>query len=241
MVLADEHSPAFAAGGFCGLPQQFAVLERLPEVVQDRTRPALRRLRPRRESRRRAHVRAVVSHHAGAGRAPRARRRDGEARRRRHGRRRRLRRRRRAHRDGQGVPALASSTATRSRSTRSSAPPPTSRSPGSPTSRSTTPTATPCPTDAPLRLRHHLRLPARHGEPRAGDRRHPPRHQAGRHVADRRHQEPPHLRGQPLYRNSHSSPLGFEQGRSHMLPVNVAGRLRLTVRPSRASKRPNSS
>ncbi len=31
MVLANEHSPAFAAGGFCGLPQQFAVLERLPE------------------------------------------------------------------------------------------------------------------------------------------------------------------------------------------------------------------
>lgn len=31
MVLADEHSPAFAAGGFCGLPQQFAVLDRLPD------------------------------------------------------------------------------------------------------------------------------------------------------------------------------------------------------------------
>jgi 2-polyprenyl-3-methyl-5-hydroxy-6-metoxy-1,4-benzoquinol methylase len=31
MVLADEHSPAFAAGGFCGLPRQFSVLERLPE------------------------------------------------------------------------------------------------------------------------------------------------------------------------------------------------------------------
>jgi 2-polyprenyl-3-methyl-5-hydroxy-6-metoxy-1,4-benzoquinol methylase len=31
LVLADEHSPAFAAGGFCGLPQQFAVLDRLPE------------------------------------------------------------------------------------------------------------------------------------------------------------------------------------------------------------------
>ena len=34
MVLADEHSPAFAAGGFCGLPQQFAVLERLPEAFR---------------------------------------------------------------------------------------------------------------------------------------------------------------------------------------------------------------
>jgi 2-polyprenyl-3-methyl-5-hydroxy-6-metoxy-1,4-benzoquinol methylase len=31
MVLADEQSPAFAAGGFCGLPQQFAVLDRLPD------------------------------------------------------------------------------------------------------------------------------------------------------------------------------------------------------------------
>jgi 2-polyprenyl-3-methyl-5-hydroxy-6-metoxy-1,4-benzoquinol methylase len=31
MVLADERSPAFAAGGFCGLPQQLAVLDRLPE------------------------------------------------------------------------------------------------------------------------------------------------------------------------------------------------------------------
>lgn len=33
-VLADEHSPAFAAGGFCGLPQQFAVLDRLPEAFK---------------------------------------------------------------------------------------------------------------------------------------------------------------------------------------------------------------
>ena len=31
MVLADEQSPAFAAGGFCGLPQQMSVLDRLPE------------------------------------------------------------------------------------------------------------------------------------------------------------------------------------------------------------------
>lgn len=31
MVLAHEHSPAFAAGAFCGLPQQFAVLDRLPD------------------------------------------------------------------------------------------------------------------------------------------------------------------------------------------------------------------
>jgi 2-polyprenyl-3-methyl-5-hydroxy-6-metoxy-1,4-benzoquinol methylase len=31
MVLADERSPAFAAGGFCALPQQMAVLDRLPE------------------------------------------------------------------------------------------------------------------------------------------------------------------------------------------------------------------
>jgi 2-polyprenyl-3-methyl-5-hydroxy-6-metoxy-1,4-benzoquinol methylase len=30
-VLAEENSPAFAAGGFHSLPQQFAVLERLPE------------------------------------------------------------------------------------------------------------------------------------------------------------------------------------------------------------------
>jgi len=34
MVLADEQSPAFAAGGFCGMPQQMAVLERLPEAFQ---------------------------------------------------------------------------------------------------------------------------------------------------------------------------------------------------------------
>ena len=34
MVLADERSPAFAAGGFCGLPQQFAVLDRLPEAFK---------------------------------------------------------------------------------------------------------------------------------------------------------------------------------------------------------------
>jgi SAM-dependent methyltransferase len=31
LVLANEDSPAFAAGGFCALPQQMAVLERLPE------------------------------------------------------------------------------------------------------------------------------------------------------------------------------------------------------------------
>lgn len=31
MVLADENSPMFLAGGFCSLPQQMAVLERLPE------------------------------------------------------------------------------------------------------------------------------------------------------------------------------------------------------------------
>lgn len=31
MVLADENSPLFLAGGFCALPQQMAVLERLPE------------------------------------------------------------------------------------------------------------------------------------------------------------------------------------------------------------------
>jgi SAM-dependent methyltransferase len=31
LVLANENSPAFAAGGFCALPQQMAVLERLPE------------------------------------------------------------------------------------------------------------------------------------------------------------------------------------------------------------------
>lgn len=31
LALADENSPLFAAGGFCSLPQQFAVLEKLPE------------------------------------------------------------------------------------------------------------------------------------------------------------------------------------------------------------------
>ncbi|MGH7960334.1 MAG: class I SAM-dependent methyltransferase [Candidatus Binatia bacterium] len=31
LVLADENSPMFLAGGFCALPQQMAVLERLPE------------------------------------------------------------------------------------------------------------------------------------------------------------------------------------------------------------------
>jgi 2-polyprenyl-3-methyl-5-hydroxy-6-metoxy-1,4-benzoquinol methylase len=31
LVLADEASPLFLAGGFCSLPQQMAVLERLPE------------------------------------------------------------------------------------------------------------------------------------------------------------------------------------------------------------------
>jgi SAM-dependent methyltransferase len=31
LVLADEDSPAFVAGGFCALPQQLAVLDRLPE------------------------------------------------------------------------------------------------------------------------------------------------------------------------------------------------------------------
>ncbi len=34
LVLADERSPAFAAGGFCGLPQQLAVIERLPEAFR---------------------------------------------------------------------------------------------------------------------------------------------------------------------------------------------------------------
>ncbi len=31
LVLANEESPTFAAGGFCALPQQMAVLDRLPE------------------------------------------------------------------------------------------------------------------------------------------------------------------------------------------------------------------
>ena len=31
LVLANENSPAFAAGGFCALPQQMGVLEKLPE------------------------------------------------------------------------------------------------------------------------------------------------------------------------------------------------------------------
>lgn len=31
LVLANEDSPAFAAGGFCALPQQMAVLEKLPD------------------------------------------------------------------------------------------------------------------------------------------------------------------------------------------------------------------
>ena len=31
LVLANENSPAFAAGGFCALPQQMAVLEKLPQ------------------------------------------------------------------------------------------------------------------------------------------------------------------------------------------------------------------
>lgn len=34
MVLADEHSPMFLAGGFCSLPQQMAVLEKLPEAFK---------------------------------------------------------------------------------------------------------------------------------------------------------------------------------------------------------------
>ena len=34
MVLAHEESPAFAAGGFCALPQQMAVLDRLPEAFR---------------------------------------------------------------------------------------------------------------------------------------------------------------------------------------------------------------
>ncbi len=34
MVLADERSPAFAAGGFCGLPQQMAVLDQLPQCFR---------------------------------------------------------------------------------------------------------------------------------------------------------------------------------------------------------------
>lgn len=34
MVLADEQSPMFLAGGFCALPQQMAVLERIPEAFK---------------------------------------------------------------------------------------------------------------------------------------------------------------------------------------------------------------
>lgn len=33
-MLADENSPLFLAGGFCALPQQMAVLERLPEAFR---------------------------------------------------------------------------------------------------------------------------------------------------------------------------------------------------------------
>lgn len=35
LVLADETSPFFLAGGFCALPQQMAVLERLPESFRN--------------------------------------------------------------------------------------------------------------------------------------------------------------------------------------------------------------
>ena len=34
VVLADENSPLFLAGGFCALPQQMAILERLPEAFK---------------------------------------------------------------------------------------------------------------------------------------------------------------------------------------------------------------
>src|SRR5262249_52274610 len=34
MVLADEKSPVFMAGGFCALPQQMAVLEHLPQAFK---------------------------------------------------------------------------------------------------------------------------------------------------------------------------------------------------------------
>ena len=34
MVLANEQSPMFLAGGFCALPQQMAVLERIPEAFK---------------------------------------------------------------------------------------------------------------------------------------------------------------------------------------------------------------
>jgi SAM-dependent methyltransferase len=34
MVLSNEHSPMFMAGGFCALPQQMAVLERLPQAFK---------------------------------------------------------------------------------------------------------------------------------------------------------------------------------------------------------------
>ena len=43
----------------------------------------------------------------------------------------------------------------------------------------------------PLRPRHHLRLHPRHDPPRPGDRGDPPRPQARRHLADRRHQRQP--------------------------------------------------
>jgi hypothetical protein len=34
MVLANEDSPMFLSGGFCALPQQMAVMERLPEAFK---------------------------------------------------------------------------------------------------------------------------------------------------------------------------------------------------------------
>ena len=96
---------------------------------------------------------------AGRGRARCAR---GAARRRR-----RLRRRRRAARDGEGVPELASSTATTSRSTRSRAPRRTAREAGVSNARFHDAARDPLPERRELRLRHHLRLPARHDRPGA--------------------------------------------------------------------------
>jgi hypothetical protein len=119
MVLADEESRVRRRRFLRAAPTDVGARS-AAGVLPHRTRAPVRRLRARRESRRRAHVRTVVPDHAGAGRPARSRRRDRQARRGRGSRRRRLRR-------GRGALEMAkptrarSSTATRSRSTRSSA------------------------------------------------------------------------------------------------------------------------
>ena len=174
-VLADERSPAFGCGMFASLPETIAVLDRMPEAFASGVGLDYDALGPGGARRRRARLRALVPRAARADGAAAHRGRGARARARRARRRRRLRRRRRAARDGEGVSEVGvprlRHLASRALARR-----------GEPPRRGRQQRRLPrrAPRAAArrreLRVRHHVRLPARHdATPSARSRRSAPR------------------------------------------------------------------